>query len=370
MDTIHNLLRGVLPDTAITSLIDSGFIQNANLETVQPASLDVQLDLNHVYEVDRFYLPRKGEKITNILSNLKAQQVYDGCIEQHKRYIIKTVEGFNRLPFYMRMSPKSSPGRLFTLSRLLTDGYHAYDEAYPCDYIRENWISVIPSFCLQLSETEPISQMRFFKGSAFLTRKDLDREIGREKFIFNPKDSQIELFEGEVSVKTLGDEIGTSLLTVDFGCDIIGYKTKRTEHTIYLVKRDIDWHDFYEPIYRDQLIDGVLELEIGVGYLFGSYERIRLPAHLAAEVIPFSEKYGEHRTHFAGYIDPWFGADMPDGNSITFEVVASERGACLRHRQPIGELRYEYMSSNPKKLYQGNYKVQTSGPQLPKYFKK
>jgi len=167
METVHMLLRGVLPDTAILSLIDSGFIQNANPATVQPASLDIQLDLNHVYEVKRFYLPREGEKITSILTSLNAKPVCSGVIEQHKRYIIKAIESFNGLPFYMRMSPKSSPGRLFTLSRLLTDGYNAYDEAYPSEHARTNWISVIPSFNLGLSETEPVSQMRFLKKVRF-----------------------------------------------------------------------------------------------------------------------------------------------------------------------------------------------------------
>lgn len=370
MNTLDDILRGVLPDTTILSLIDAGFIQHASPNTVQPASLDIRLDLNNVYEVERFYLPREGEKVNTVLQKLRAKQVRDGYINQHKRYIIKTVESFNGLPFYMKMSPKSSPGRLFTLSRLVTDEYCAYDEAYPTDQIRTNWVSVIPSFDLSLSETEPISQMRFFKGSAFLNRKDLDREIGREKFIFPPEDPQLELYTTKPAIKTLGDEIATNLLTVDFSCDIIGYKTKRTQETIYLVKRDLDWQNFFEPIYRDQLKDGYLELEMNVGYLFGSFERIKLPAHLAAEVILFTEKYGDHRTHFAGYIDPWFGSDMPTGNSITFEVIAFEKGACLRHRQPIAELRYEYMSSNPQKLYQGNYRIQTSGPQLPKYFKK
>jgi dCTP deaminase len=225
------------------------------------------------------------------------------------------------------------------------------------------------TFSIIPSENEPISQLRFFKGSDRLSRKDLEREVGHECFIRFPAE-QPSLFDIEERVPVVGDDISSHLLTVDLNCDIVAYKTKNTVEPIYLGSRSMDPKEYFDYIHCDEVKVKGLILEKGVGYLLGSYERIMLPAHLAGEVVPYSEKYGELRNHFAGYIDSGFGLNTPNGNSITFEVITNETGVCIRHSQSIGEIRYEYMSSKPNVLYQGNYKLQPSGPQLPKYFRK
>ena len=39
-------------------------------------------------------------------------------------------------------------------------------------------------------------------------------------------------------------------------------------------------------------------------YILTTKERIRVPAHMSAEMMPFSHHVGELRAHYAGFFDP------------------------------------------------------------------
>lgn len=370
MDQFNSLRSGVLPDYIIKHFIETNKIINGDLSRVQPSSLDILPDLNDIYELDQFYPPKKGENIRVIIKNLCNQKVArkikgTTTLKRKKRYLIPVMEHIQNVPFFCRTNPKSSPGRIFLHTRLLTDGSMAYDEVYPYHQPGKQWLLITPkSFCVTLAENEPVCQLRFFKENDRLSKKDLDREMLWYPFIKTPSQSDLE----ETAIT--GSAIGAHILSIDMESDIVAYKTKNTDEAINIGERSIDWTKFYEEIHRDQLQFDSLPLEQGPGYLFGSLERIKLPENIAAEVSPYVDKYGEIRAHFAGYIDPGFGLDIESGNSITFEVIAHEKGISVRHNQSIGEIQYEYMAGRPTLLYQGNYKVQPSGPQLPKYFKK
>ncbi len=365
--------QGVLPDTCILNFIENGWIKNAQISCIQPASIDVFPDLNDIFEVDIFSSPKKGEKISDMIIELYnqdlARKLKNPILIQGKKYMIRLREKLCELPFYARMNPKSSPGRLFLHSRMLTDGSYIYDEVYPNQQGGDHWLMLSPKcFSIELTDNEPLSQLRFFKGSDRLSSKNLEREMKRYSFIRSTKNPEL-FTEEDARVPVVGSDIASNLLTVDMESDIVAYSTKKFYEPILLSSRDIDPKKYFDFIYRDELSPNGLLLIQGVGYLLGSSELIKLPGHLASEVVPFSEKYGELRSHYAGYIDPGFGLDTPCGNSITFEVISHESGISLRHRQPIAEIQYEYMSKDPKTLYKGNYKNQTSGPKLPKYFK-
>ncbi len=374
MQTFTNLQRGVFPDKVISEFIETECIKYGDYSRVQPASIDILPDLNDIYEIDYFFPPRKGEKVETILKDLcigkAARRIHGSTLKVGKKYLLRIVERIEGLPFYVRMNPKSSPGRVFLHSRLMTDGHTAFDEIYPEHQPGCHWMMLSPKcFNITLAEGEPISQLRFFKGNDRLSRKDLEREISRNNFIDLP--SAPVLFKGlESLVPVLGEDIASNLLTIDMSCDIVAFKTKRNDEPILLSMRDVNPKEYFEYIYQDRTRGNGLVLDQLAGYLLGSLERIRLPSYLAAEVVPFSEKYGELRTHFAGFVDPGFGTDTQNGNSITFEVLTQEQGVGTRHGQSIGEIQYEYMSSEPTKAYAGNYKFQPSGPQLPKYFRK
>jgi dCTP deaminase len=374
MKDFSHLISGVIPDRIIRQFLELELIKNGDLSRVQPSSLDILPDLNRIYEVDYFYLPRPNESVESIISNLRknkqAREISNPVLIKGKRYLIKLKEQLVAPPVYCRMNMKSSPGRTFLHSRLVTDGYSVYDESYPRNQGFSSWLFVTPKcFSTELPDGEPISQLRFFKGSSFLSKKDLLREIGKTRFINDPNAPT--LFDIPI-IKVLGDEIGATPLTVDLegdGDDIVAYKSKKHPPIIKLSSRDLNFRDYFDPISREELNGNGLHIEQDYGYLLGSYEMIKLPVEIASEVVPISEKYGEIRTHFAGYIDPGFGLKSQNGNSITLEVMSYEPGVYVRHKQPVAELKYEYMSSAPDKAYDGNYTIQSKGPKLPKYFK-
>ncbi len=370
MDTFNSLLEGVIPDTVLKKIIDAGFIENGQMKQVQPASLDVLPDLNHMYEVDYFYTPRQNEKVEKIITDMvitgKARKIKYPILMKGKRYLVRLREKITGLPFYARMNPKSSPGRIFLHSRLVSDGHSAYDEI-PAGYSGAHWLMIMPKcFSVELCETEPISQIRFFKGNARLNRKELDRELGTSEFISFP--GQAPLFDSD-RIEVFGQNIASMPLTVDFDTDVIAYVTKQLDTPIKICNRDSIVSDYFDCIYKDQIGSNGLIMHEKLGYLLGSFETIKLPVHLSSEVIAISEKYGDLRSHYAGYIDPGFGLGTK-GNSITLEVIAFEPGVCIRHRQRIAEIQYEYMSTPPDVSYIGNYVSQPKGPQVPKYFKK
>ncbi len=135
MYTFTDLQRGVIHDSVIGQFVETELIKNSNHQYVQPASIDVLPDLNEIFEIDYFYPPRKGEKVETILKELclskAARKIHGTTLTKGKRYLLRMVERIIGLPFYVRMNPKSSPGRTFLHSRLLTDGHTAYDEIYP-----------------------------------------------------------------------------------------------------------------------------------------------------------------------------------------------------------------------------------------------
>lgn len=374
MKQFSELQRGVLPDTAIMQFLETHCIAGGSENCIQPASIDIRPDLNDIFEIKYFSPPRKGEKVETILKELLlekgAEKIRSQLLQKGKRYLVRIREKIDGLPFYTRMNPKSSPGRLFLHSRLITDGHSAYDEIYPEHQGGSHWMMLSPKcFDIFLTEDEPLTQLRFFKGNDRLSRKELEREMSRNTFIDLPRMPELfDLLPSQVPV--LGEDIASNLLTVDMGCDIVAYKTKNNDQPILISSRTTNPDQYFEPVYKDQVRRHGLVLEQEKGYLLGSLERIKLPHFLAAEVVPYSEKYGELRSHFAGFVDPGFGFGSPNGNSITFEIIAQEQGIAVRHGQSIAEIQYEYMSSEPKNGYAGNYKLQPSGPQLPKYFKK
>jgi dCTP deaminase len=366
---IHELDDGVLPDTVIREFIASGFIKNADVKNVQPASIDVMPDLNDIYEIDYFFLPRLGEKVQDIVMSMKksgsARKISGSVVEKGKKYLIRLRENIFGLPVLSRMNPKSSPGRTFLHSRLVTDNYTAYDEV-PAGNQGDHWLLVAPKiFSIELCETEPLSQMRFFHGDVRLSRKELTREIRKGDLMF--LNERLPVFE-DGRTEVFGGGIGSFPISVDLNSDVIAFVSRNDAPVLPICKRDLRVLDYFDVVYKDKIFDEVLVLEQSRGYLFGTPETMRMPATLASELLPLSEKYGELRTHFAGFIDPGFGLDCKKGNSVTLEVIAYEPGVCLRHSQRIGELVFEHTSSPPEVAYKGNYKVQESGPKVPKYF--
>ena len=101
---------------------------------------------------------------------------------------------------------------------------------------------------------------------------------------------------------------------------------------------------------------GACILEPGVFSIFASRERVCIPPHLAAEMIPIDVEIGELRNNYAGFFDNgfgWFPAahDAPRGTPAVLEVRAHDLPFLAEEGQVFFRLRFFRASSAPERLY-------------------
>jgi dCTP deaminase len=166
------------------------------------------------------------------------------------------------------------------------------------------------------------------------------------------------------------------ILSVDLngeaGSDLIGYRAQRYSGVIDVDEiGKYDPRDFWEPM--TVRADRRLILDPHQFYILASRERVRIPADLAAEMVPIDPMMGEFRVHYAGFFDPGFGmsADGRPGARAVLEVRSHEVPFLLEHAQAVGRLDYEPLAEPPELLYgegkTSNYQGQ--GLKLSKHFR-
>lgn len=107
-------------------------------------------------------------------------------------------------------------------------------------------------------------------------------------------------------------------------------------------------------------------------YILATKERVSVPLHLSAEMVPFSHHVGELRAHYAGFFDPGFGfgaAGEINGTVGVLEVRPHET-INIYHGQPICLMEFFKNSHPPLRPYGfvgSSYQGQ-EGPKLAKYF--
>ena len=165
-------------------------------------------------------------------------------------------------------------------------------------------------------------------------------------------------------------------MTVDLAgnsSDVVAYQAKRFSPPIDLSRINFyDVADFWQPIYKNEKRQYILVP--GEFYILASKQRVRIPADLAAEMLPYDLATQEFRVHYAGFFDPGFGfgrdGEIP-GTRAVLEVRANEMPILLEDDQFVGRLNYYDMSAKPSKVYGGtigsNYQQQ--GLALAKQFK-
>lgn len=360
---MKKLIHGVLPDLEIAELMKDHILNGATSSRIQPASIDLVPDLDTLMVLKHYSLPRKDENVDCMISQWSktgvAHSVKSMTLLPQTHYLVRMKESLRGSECFARVNPKSSIGRIFLQSRLLCNGVSTVDEV-PVSYNGKLWTLLTPKFFpITLSPTESINQMRFFSGDARLSEHDLRRMIGYKKHIVTePRD----LFDIQKTISVTGGAIGEIPISVDLHSKC--YRTKHaTGRPLSLSERSVDFNEYYELIDPEEIKAGLV-IDCTKGYLIGTIEQFQVPKNMAIEVM-VSDKYGEIKLHFAGFVDPGFGLGI--GNSITLEIVANEQGACLRHGQYVGTVRAEWMASVPSKVYAGNYTHQEAGAKLPKY---
>ena len=364
--------KGALPAQTIREMIEAEMIAGANPDNIRPASLDLSVT-ELAFRVEGIFLPFPHELVTDVLGSLETVEYnLEAPLERGVTYAIKLSESL-RLPqsVYAYSNPKSSTGRNGVFSRVIADNVSNFDSAEPKGFKGDLLLIVTPGyFPIKIATGTTLSQMRFFSADTRFSRTDLEISFERDRLLWVNDGSRPYHYE-EVIV----DEIthASLILSVDLTGDIVGWECLG-------VNRVLEWDrikhynplDFFRPI---KTRNGRVHLKEGGLYIFRTKQRVRVPPHLACEMVPMDARKGEWRTHFAGYIDPAWGWGVNGngcGRGLVLEVKPYE-DSIFRDDLPVTGVKFEKMSELPEIAYDSfsgsHYTEETDTPHLAKQFR-
>ncbi|MTI87921.1 MAG: 2'-deoxycytidine 5'-triphosphate deaminase [Balneolaceae bacterium] len=390
--------KGILPVQKLKLLHELGIITSDPDHPIQenqfqPNSIDLRLG-KKAYRVRCSFLP-ENETVQAKVDRLEQYSfsIEDGAVlEQNCVYIIPLLEEL-RLPesnksiqkglfngteeatdvklgsienLSAKANPKSSTGRLDVFTRVITDYSHRFEEVTP-GYEGNLYLEVVPkSFSIKVQTGQRLNQLRVRHGFEVLSDQDLLRIHASDPLLFNEEHNPVSMEKIKVnqglfmSVQLKGKE-----------GEVIGYKAKK--HNNYIDLRNIDHYEvneFWEPIYARKEDQFILEPE--AFYIFASKERIRVPAHLACEMMAYDTGSGELRTHYAGFFDSGFGGSAKDkGARAVLEVRSHDVPFMIEDGQTLFSMQFEPNAEHPDFVYgeeiDSNYQGQEL--RLGKHFK-
>ena len=364
--------EGILPSQEIMDLVRTRKIvasDEIGEDQIQPSSIDLRLGPT-AYRIRASFLPRNTMTlIDQARANgmlIETIDISQGAVLQPDAiYVIPLMETL-ALPqdLYGIANPKSSTGRLDIFTRLITEFGDEFERVRR-GYNGGLYIEVVSqTFPILVRAGMKLNQLRFGRGRRIAVGEERLRQLGQKDILTAPDE--------DVS----GAMVDRGLrLTVDLegnGSGVVGYRAKKTSQPIDLgLLNHYNVDDFWTTLYKtDECI-----LEPGEFYILASKQRVRIPADLAAEMLPYDLSTQEFRVHYAGFFDPGFGYGENGeiaGTRAVLEVRANEMPILLEDNQFVGRLNYFYMAAKPEKVYGGsigsNYQLQ--GLALSKQFKR
>lgn len=365
---------GVYSDDMLMEAIEAGQISAGEYKIqprqVQPASLDLTHGkfahrLRCSFLPDREPVEHKLKELSEGTIDLRKEG--PGFLERNVPYLIELREEL-ALPHGVRAkaNPKSSTGRLDVFTRVISDRNYQFDEITD-GYHGRLYLEVVPiSFPIRLCEGMSLNQLRLMTGAQYrLTDAEIRGEHAELPLLYDEgrglSAEHVKISNGLfLSLDLQGDEHG-----------MVGFKAKRNTRLLDASSSDRAVpEEFWEPVYRERGDRIVLEPEDF--YLLMSRESVRIPPHLASEMVAYDPTSGELRTHYAGFFDPGFGhvGRRPTGSRAALEVRAHDVAFLIEHGQSVCKLSFEKMIREPSSLYgteiTSNYQGQTST--LSKYF--
>lgn len=314
----------------------SSFAGELGAGQLQPASVDLTIAAEGHRLIGSF-IPDKSP----VVERARELAAYDvslespAVLETGQVYLFRLRESLALPPDVRgRCNPKSSIGRVDVFTRVVCDNHDRFDDI-PAGYHGPLWVEVYPrSFPVRVAEGLALTQLRLFRSS----RRRQETQ-----------GAEVHRGEGELG-EVLGSEVVMSLsLTGSEGAPA-GYRARRHTPVLDLLReRCAQLRDYWEAVQPSRAGHYVLEPE--AFYLFKSVERLRIPAHLAGEMIPVDPSYGELRTHYAGFFDPGFGWDSVGGVPAVLEVRAHDVPFAVSHGQPFFRLRLERVLGVPRQHY-------------------
>ena len=323
-------------------------------EYVQPASIDLAVG-DVAYLVKQKFLPfsREVDYIVDKLCLEKIDLAEDGSILfKGQTYLIPVLDVNLPKNLSVRVSPKSSIGRIDLMVRSVFDNLGLYDTIFE-DSKGKLWLEVSPqSFNVRLKKGIAISQLRVFEKST----KKLDFE--KDKFLFTQDKEEIK--------SRVFDKNKLFLSLAVPPKNLIGYVARDTNAVLDMSNFEHIWEKFFYPIYSKE--QGKITLEDDKFYILYTKENIRVPIDYSVEMVPFSHHVGELRAHYAGFFDPGFGGEF--GFTGVLEIRPHET-LTVYDGQPICLIEIFNNKERPSVSYGdngSNYQGQV-GPKLAKYFK-
>lgn len=366
--------EGILPSQEILHFVQTGIIRSTpeiEEDQIQPASIDLRLS-REAYRVRASFLPGRS---TTLLTKATDKGLLSGkldiseptLLEPGVIYIIPLMESLD-LPsdVYGIANPKSTTGRLDIFTRLITEHGDEFERVRR-GYRGELYIEIISqSFPIIVQAGMTLNQLRFGRGKFIVAGDAKLKQLDQDDLLIDA-DENSGRFDIDRGLRVTVDLAGN-------GSDVVAYQAKRYSPPIDLSRINYyDVFDFWQPIYKNDKRQYILEP--GEFYILASKQRVRVPADLAAEMLPYDLATQEFRVHYAGFFDPGFGfgrdGEIP-GTRAVLEVRANQMPILLEDDQFVGRLNYYNMSAKPSKVYGGSIgsNYQQQGLALAKQFRR
>jgi len=350
-----------LVDKNIKELISKNLLKSEfNLNKfIQPASLDIPLG-SKAYLINEKFIPFK-KNIEKIIkeNNVKEIDITKGeILYKNQTYLIPTIEINLNDDYYIKISPKSSIGRIDLFVRGIIDNIGYYDYI-PSKTKGRLWLEITPqSFNVKVKKGISLTQLMVLKN-----KKEKIIDLKNEKLLFNDKKKNIKnnLYEKNKIVLSLNLNKN----------EIFGYEARYTNQIIDLTSKEkVYYKKFFKKI---EIKDNKYTLEKDKFYILSTKERISVPLKYSAEMIPSNHMIGELRAHYAGFFDPGWGFGQKGeikGAKGTLEIRTHEN-ITVYDSQPICLIEYFENIQEPEKPYgfSGNNYQGQNKPKLAKYFK-
>lgn len=364
---------GAVPYQRLIEWVKDGTIADADVANVRPSSIDLTLT-EECYRIDHIFQLLPMEHVEDVLPLVnKAPHKLPGVLERGVTYIVRLKESLALPPgVYAYSNPKSTTGRNDVHVRLVANEVPRYDAARPRGYKGQLWLLMQPkSYGVLVSPNQTFTQLRFFTENTRFNETELWTEYQKYHLLYGPGGHTLPFEEAT----RVSDNDGSLLLTLDLTSDIVGWECLGITSIVDLAKENhYDPLEFFNPI-RPQH-DGSICLRKDGFYILRSRERVRVPPHLACEMVPMDWRTGDFRSHYAGFIDPGWGWGVDgkaSGRPLVLEVRSFDNDLMLRPCQPVAKIRYERMWYPPEKHYDelavSNYTGETRAPKLGKQFK-
>ncbi len=334
---------------------------------IQPSSFDTSTeDYVYILDSEETFRPEAGKRIVDLLKEKKVKKV-----SMKKGFELK--KGFSYIVplkesvvvsenLSVKSSPKSSLGRLFLNTRMISDYSPVFDEIlyyYTKNRKVKLYLLIQPlTFNIILYPNLSLTQLRFFVGKNYkYSDEELDLFFKKKAVLYDYKNGILEEAD-----HILSDGLILHLDLKGKKTDVIALKAKSNPLPIDLKKYDHKIEDYFIKIKR---MDCSLTIHPGEHFLLASKEVLKIPENMAVELKTYSHVGLQGPLHFAGFIDNGFFGDL------VLEVRSDEISSLkLKDGMPISKLEF-YKTPKTTILYgkdvDSNYQKQT-GPKPSKYF--